>query len=60
MEINFLEPCLGIKARFDMSIKEAIQYMIYTKALELIKYMSEEDVKKKRHELLVKNPQIKD
>jgi len=43
-----------------MSIKEAIQYMIYTKALELIKYMSEEDVKKKRHELLVKNPQIKD
>lgn len=43
-----------------MSIKEVIQYMIYTKALELIKYMSEEDVKKKRHELLVKNHQIKD
>lgn len=45
---------------FDMSIKDAIQYMIYNKALELIKYMSEEDIKKKRHELLVKNRQIKD
>lgn len=45
---------------FGMSIKDAIQYMIYNKALELIKYMSEEDIKKKRHELLVKNRQIKD
>lgn len=45
---------------FGMSIKDAIQYMIYTKALELLKYMSEEDIKKKRHELLVKNRQIKD
>ncbi len=45
---------------FDMSIKDAIQCMIYNKALELIKYMSEEDIKKKRHELLVKNRQIKD
>lgn len=45
---------------FGMSIKDAIQYMIYNKALELIKYMSEEDIKKKRHELLVKNHQIKD
>lgn len=43
---------------FGMSIKDAIQYMIYNKALELIKYMSEEDIKKKRHELLVKNRQI--
>lgn len=45
---------------FGMSIKDAIQYMIYNKALELIKYMSEEDIKKKRHALLVKNRQIKD
>lgn len=45
---------------FGMSIKDAIQYMIYNKALELIKYMSEEDIKKKRHELLVKKRQIKD
>lgn len=45
---------------FGMSIKDAIQYMIYNKALELIKYMSEEDIKKKRHDLLVKNRQIKD
>lgn len=45
---------------FGMSIKDAIQYMIYNKALELIKYMSEEEIKKKRHELLVKNRQIKD
>lgn len=45
---------------FGMSIKDAIQYMIYNKALELIKYMSEEDIKKKRHELLVKTHQIKD
>lgn len=32
---------------FGMSIKDAIQYMIYKKALELIKFKSEEEIKKK-------------
>lgn len=45
---------------FGMSIKDAIQYMIYTKALELIKFNSEEEIKKKIHDLLVKTHQIKD
>ena len=45
---------------FGMSIKDAIQYMIYTKALELIKFNTEEQIKKKRHDLLVKNQQITD
>lgn len=31
---------------FGMSIKDAIQYMIYKKALELIKIKSEEEIKK--------------
>lgn len=45
---------------FGMSIKDAIQYMIYKKALELIKFNSEEEIKKKIHDLLVKTHQIKD
>lgn len=45
---------------FGMSIKDAIQYMIYKKALELIKIKSEEEIKKKIHDLLVKTHQIKD
>ena len=45
---------------FGMSIKDAIQYMIYKKALELIKFNSEEEIKKKIHDLLVKNHQLKD
>lgn len=45
---------------FGMSIKDAIQYMIYKKALELIKIKSEEEIKNKIHDLLVKTHQIKD
>ena len=40
--------------------EKCIQYMIYKKALELIKFNSEEEIKKKIHDLLVKTHQIKD